>query len=76
LNDVTVAAEQWLAAYDGAMEDEQTRREQDATPQDLEEKRRAADEAARQKPDDPVDDASDDSFPASDPPSFTGSTTD
>lgn len=26
--------------------------------------------------DDPVDDASADSFPASDPPSFTGSTTD
>jgi hypothetical protein len=26
--------------------------------------------------DDPVDDASEDSFPASDPPSFTGSTTD
>ncbi len=26
--------------------------------------------------DDPVDDASDNSFPASDPPSFTGTTTD
>ena len=42
----------------------------------IEEKLRADQELERHKPDDPVDDASDDSFPASDPPSFTGSTTD
>ena len=43
---------------------------------DIEREPQSIDQPQEEPQDDPVDDASADSFPASDPPSFTRSTTD
>jgi hypothetical protein len=74
LIDVTVAADQWPTAYDAAMEDEKTQERPSGTEEARESQRRVEEDAQRKQLDDPVDDASDDSFPASDPPSFTRTT--
>jgi hypothetical protein len=56
------------------MTDDKTREQPSGTEEERESQRRVDEDAQRKQLDDPVDDASDDSFPASDPPSFTRTT--